>query len=115
MKEFRVCTDMLYGVRAIDTNSCPFNIAEDVGKSVYEKFFDEQLGITVKVIAEQKKQKQPISLSEAEKFAIAFVAGVKTETRFEQDSNILNITTEKVGVAWDGDKFLIVTEPKGVK
>ena len=43
MKEFRVCTDMLYGVRAIDTNSCPFNIAEDVGKSVYEKFFDDSI------------------------------------------------------------------------
>jgi len=115
MTEFRVLTDFLYLHDVKKPKHIPCIIAEDVGKGVRDRFFDEQLDIAVRVITEQKKQKRPIALSKDEQFALAFCAGVKTETRFDKDSNTLHITTEKVGIAWDGERFLIATEPKELK
>ncbi len=57
-----------------------------------------------------KKQMQqrdkPIKLTNEDKFALAFVAGVRVF--YERDDNMLEATTEPCGVGWDGNKFVVL-------
>ena len=50
---------------------------------------------------------QPIKLTKKEKFALCFRAGVHMDFGPLDKNNITNVTTQPVGIAWTGRKFLI--------
>lgn len=52
---------------------------------------------------------QPIKLTKKEKFALCFMARVHVDFGPLDSNNISKVTTQPVGIAWTGRKFLIFT------
>lgn len=88
-------------------------------ESLAEDFFKKMKVLATTVIDEHRRDfanKQGRELTDQEKFAIAFMSGVKINYKAPElhgDNYMANLTTEKCGVCWDGTKFLIAVMSNG--
>jgi hypothetical protein len=74
----------------------------------YKRFRDDAV-LTVQQ-AEQRAGGKPLELTEEERWAAAFLAGVPIETQFENGT--FTVTTDPCGVAYDGRQWFIYRKRK---
>jgi hypothetical protein len=85
------------------TNYYADSVVEFGTVDFYKRFRDDAV-LTVQQ-AEQRANRKPVDLTEKERWAAAFLAGVPIETKFEGGK--FTVTTEPCGVAYDGRTWFI--------
>jgi len=80
-----------------------------------KKFHNQQVKVAVKA-AEKCKEWKNYDLTDKEKFAVAFCAGVKMDVeqdpKYPDDHTKIVFKTEQVDVAWVGDEFIVAKRGK---